>query len=158
MKKLLLLLILILAAGGIGYYIFSNNDLKQKPSQTLNVLDSNCNPGKAVCVATEQGYSITLHFPEQVHYLRPFKMQVTAKGLSTSDIEAVSIEYTMVGMDMGLNRFSLMPVTDARGQQRFEGEGILPVCVSGRVDWLANVQVITAEKVYEAMFKLVVTK
>ena len=85
-------------------------------------------------------------------------MQVTAKGLSTSDIEAVSIEYTMVGMDMGLNRFSLMPVTDARGQQRFEGEGILPVCVSGRVDWLANVQVITAEKVYEAMFKLVVTK
>ena len=158
MKKLLLLFILILAAAGSAYYIVSNNNLKQKPVQSLNLLDSNCNPAKTVCVAAEQGYSLTLHFPEQVHYLTPFRMQVTTKGLNTSAIDAVNIEYTMVGMDMGLNRFTLSSVIDEKGNVSYEGEGILPVCVSGRVDWLANVHIITAGKVYEAEYKFAVTR
>lgn len=158
MKKLLLLFILILAAAGSAYYIISNNDLKQKPRQSLNLLDSDCNPAKSVCVAAEQGYSLTLHFPEQVHYLTPFRMQVTAKGFGNTVIGSVNVEYTMVGMDMGLNRFTLSSVIDEKGNVAYEGEGILPVCVSGRVDWLANVQIMTAEKIYEAVFKLVVTK
>lgn len=158
MKKSLLLLILILAASGVAYYFVSNNELEQKPRQLLNLLELNCNPSKSVCEAAEQDNSVTLYFPEQVHYLKPFRMQVTAKGFSNTAIEAVQVEYTMVGMDMGLNRFSLMPVTDDKGQQRYEGEGILPVCVSGRVDWLANVNIVTEEKVFEAAFKLQVTK
>ena len=158
MKKLLLLLILILVAAGVAYYIVTDKDMEQKPRHSLNMLDSNCNPSKSVCAAADQDYSITLYFPEQVHYLKPFRMRVTTKGLNKLAIDAVNVEYTMVGMDMGLNRFTLKPMTDAKGQQHYEGEGILPVCVSGRVDWLANVQVITTEKVYEAEFKLVVTK
>ena len=158
MKKSLLLLILVLVAIGVAYYFVNNNELEPKPRQLLNVLDLNCNPNKSVCAATNQDSSVTLYFPGQVHYLKPFRMQVTTKGFSNTVIESVHVEYTMVGMDMGLNRFSLLPVTDAKGQQRYEGEGILPVCVSGRVDWLANVNIVTAEKVYEAAFKLEVTK
>ena len=158
MKKSLLLLIFIFVGIGVAYYFANNNELEPKPRQLLNVLDLNCNPGKSVCAATNQDSSLTLYFPEQVHYLRPFIMQVTTKGFSNTVIEAVYVDYTMVGMDMGLNRFSLLPVTDAKGQQRYEGEGILPVCVSGRVDWLANVNIVTTEKVYEATFKLEITK
>ena len=158
MKKILLLLGLIPVAAAVAYYFVSNNNLEQKPRHSLNLLDSNCNPARSVCVAADQKHSITLHFPEQVHYLAPFKMQVTTKGISKPGIDAVNIEYTMVGMDMGLNRFSLMPLTDVKGQTLFEGEGILPVCVSGRVDWLANVEISTADMIYQAAFKLVVTK
>ncbi|NNF95617.1 MAG: hypothetical protein HKM94_01660 [Halobacteria archaeon] len=158
MKKSLLLLLLILVAIGIAYYIVTNSKSEQKPRRALSLMDLNCNPDKVVCVAADQDYSITLYFPEQVHYLRPFRMQVTTKGFSKTAIKAVNVEYTMVGMDMGLNRFTLSSVIDEKGDVSYQGEGILPVCVSGRVDWLANVHIITAEKVYEAVFKLVVTK
>ena len=158
MRKSLLLLIFVLLASGVAYYAISNNNLRQKPSHRLKLLDQNCNPGQSACVAADDDHSLTLFFPEQVHYLQPFKMQLTTQGISSSQIEAVNVEYTMVGMDMGLNRFSLIAVNDAKGQQRYEGEGILPVCVSGRVDWLANARVITAEKVYEAVFAFEVTK
>ena len=158
MKKLLLILLVILVLVGIGYYFGSHKEVEQKPRQVLELVGSNCNPAKSICTAAKQDTSVTLYFPEKVHYLRPFRMQVTTKGISNSSIESIYIDYTMVGMDMGLNRFSLMPVTDAKGQLRYEGEGILPVCVSGRVDWLANVNVVTADKVYEAVFKLEVAK
>ncbi len=158
MKKYLVLFGLIILATGIAYYISTANKLQQKPRHTLMLLDVNCDPGKTVCVAADQNYAITLYFPQQVHYLKPFKMEVTTKGLDLPDIESVNIDYTMVGMDMGLNRFSLAPITDVKGAQRYAGEGILPVCVSGRVDWVANVQINTAKKVYDAAFGLEVTK
>ncbi len=158
MKKALLLLVLVLATIGVTYYIVTNNELEQKPGHALSLRDVNCNPAKTVCVAADQDYAITLYFPEQVHYLTPFRMLVTTKGFRNTAIEAVNVEYTMVGMDMGLNRFTLASMIDEKGKASYEGEGILPVCVSGRVDWLANVHIITAEKVYEAEFKLAVTK
>ena len=80
MKKLLLFLILILAAAGVAYYIIINIDMEQKPRHPLNLLDSNCNPSKSVCAAADQDHSITLYFPEQVNYLKPFRMRVTTKG------------------------------------------------------------------------------
>ena len=158
MKKSLLLLVLILTTIGVDYYFIPNNELQQKPGHALSLVDSNCNPAKSVCVAADQDYAITLYFPEQVHYLTPFRMLVTTKGFSNTVIEAVNVEYTMVGMDMGLNRFTLVSVMDEKGKVSYEGEGILPVCVSGRVDWLANVHIITAEKVYEAEFRFAVTR
>ena len=158
MKKTLVLLVVFLAIATGAYYLGTHKEVKQKPRLVLDVLDINCNPAASTCAAAKQDSSVTLYFPEQVHYLKPFRMEVTTKGISDSSIETVYVDYTMVGMDMGLNRFSLLPKTDAKGQQRYEGEGILPVCVSGRVDWLANVNIITTDKVYEAAFKLEVTK
>lgn len=158
MKKTLLLPVLILATIGIAYYIFTSNELEQNPGHVLSLRNQNCNPAKLVCVAADQDYAITLYFPEQVHYLRPFRMLVTTKGFRNTVIEAVNVEYTMVGMDMGLNRFTLSSMIEEKGNLSYEGEGILPVCVSGRVDWLANVHIITAEKVYEAEFKFAVTR
>ena len=158
MKKSLLLLFVFLTIVAGVFYFGNYKEVEQKPRLVLDLLDSNCKPAKSACTAAMRDYSATLYFPEQVHYLKPFRMQVTTKGISNSSIETVYVDYTMVGMDMGLNRFSLLSVTDAKGQQRYEGEGILPVCVSGRVDWLASVNIITANKVYEATFKLEVTK
>ena len=66
--------------------------------------------------------------------------------------------FEMVGMDMGLNRFTLSSVVDEKGDLFYEGEGILPVCVSGRVDWLANTHVMTTDKIYEAVFEFKVAK
>lgn len=158
MKKLLSLVMVFLVIVAVVYYFRNQQEVEQKPRLVLELSDLNCNPAEVACTATKQDFSVALFFPDKVHYLKPFRMQVTATGMNNSTIEAVFIDYNMVGMDMGLNRFSLLPVNDGKGQQRYEGEGILPVCVSGRVDWLANINVVTEDKVYEAVFKLEVTK
>lgn len=59
--------------------------------------------------------------------LRPFTLTVEAPGA-----REVVAEFVMVGMDMGLNRYRLQPVASSR----FEARVALPVCVSGRRDWV----------------------
>jgi hypothetical protein len=85
-------------------------------------------------------------------------MRVTPQGFENEMIEQVIVDFKMVGMDMGLNRFKLSSDVDEKGNVYYEGEGILPVCVSGRVDWSANTQIITTHKLYQATFEFKVGK
>lgn len=63
--------------------------------------------------------------------LRPFRLTVEAPAAAR-----VSAEFAMEGMEMGLNRYRLLPA----GEGRFEARVVLPVCVSGRRDWLLWVE------------------
>jgi len=54
---------------------------------------------------------------------------------STFAVRQVLVQFTMKGMDMGLNRYRL--VSDGAG--RWTGKAMLPVCTTGRTDWLATV-------------------
>ncbi len=58
--------------------------------------------------------------------MQPFKIEVRVPGAKHASAEA-----QMVGMDMGMNHYTLSPT--ARGL--FTAEVTLPVCVSGRRDW-----------------------
>lgn len=117
-----------------------------------------CNPVAFPCEAGDNQHTVTLHFPENVAYLKPFKMRVTLQGFRPEEIDKINVDFKMLGMDMGLNRYTLSPIVDENGSISFQGEAILPVCVSGRVDWLANTQVMTADKIYEAVFEFKVSK
>jgi hypothetical protein len=57
----------------------------------------------------------------------------------------------MVGMDMGVNRFHLRRKAD----QRWQGKVILPLCTTGRSDWIATVEIET-EPPYSVQFPLTV--
>lgn len=59
--------------------------------------------------------------------LRPFRLTVEAPGA-----REVHAEFVMPGMDMGLNRYRLQP----EGEGRFAARVVLPVCVSGRREWV----------------------
>lgn len=64
------------------------------------------------------------HAPSALH---PFTLTVGVQGA-----RQVHAEFVMQGMEMGLNRYRLEPT--AAGVWR--GRVTLPVCVSGRRDWL----------------------
>ena len=64
--------------------------------------------------------------------LKPFDLVVTAPTA-----QAVNIELHMQGMEMGLNRYRL--IRQANGEWR--ATITLPVCVSGRRDWLLIIEV-----------------
>lgn len=64
--------------------------------------------------------------------LKPFTLSISA-----ASARAVSVVLQMRGMDMGLNRYRLL--REPNGEWR--ATITLPVCVSGRRDWLMIVEV-----------------
>jgi len=158
MKKWTIIPLLLLVAGLASYHLMMSSQGETKPPVLLEITTADCNPVNIPCKAGDAQHSVTLHFPEKVAYLKPFKMRVTNQGFRQDRIEKVEVDFKMVGMDMGLNRFTLLPSVDEKGNVSHEGEGILPVCVSGRVDWLASTHVVTSDKIYKAEFEFKVTK
>jgi len=51
------------------------------------------------------------------------------------DVDKAQASFTMVGMDMGFNLYTLRP--DGKGAYR--ARITLPMCVTGRMDWLLHV-------------------
>ena len=64
--------------------------------------------------------------------LHPFLLSVRAPGA-----RQVSAEFVMQGMEMGLNRYRLIAEKEGLWQARVT----LPVCVSGRRDWVLWLEV-----------------
>ena len=69
--------------------------------------------------------------------LKPFSLTVLAPSA-----QAVYAEVQMQGMEMGLNRYRLIP--QANGEWR--ATITLPVCVTGRRDWLMLIEVDDARR------------
>jgi hypothetical protein len=67
-----------------------------------------------------------------VRTMQPAAVSLRWEGAA---VESVTVSFTMVGMDMGDNRYRLLP----DGQGGWNGQAVLPVCVKGRSDWVAEV-------------------
>lgn len=158
MKKWTIIPLMLLVAGLATYHLVMSSKKEDKQPIVLETAKPDCNPVIIPCKASDAQHAVILHFPEKVAYLEPFKMRVTIQGFGQEMIEKVNVDFKMVGMDMGLNRFTLSPLVDKKGNVTYEGEGILPLCVSGRVDWLASTHVMTTDKIYEAIFGFKVAK
>lgn len=158
MKKWSLVPLILLIAGLAVYHLIMSAKDQTKQIIPLETSKPDCSPVTSVCAARNKQYIVTLNFPDKVAYLQPFKMRVVVQGVSRDELDKVIVDFKMLGMDMGLNRYTLSPVVDETGNLSYQGEAILPVCVSGRVDWVANIQAITNDKIYEAVFEFKVTK
>lgn len=61
------------------------------------------------------------------------------------DVKEAYVRFAMNGMEMGLNRYRLLPRVDGV----WTAEVILPICVRGRGDWLMQLELTSAKgKVY----------
>jgi hypothetical protein len=92
-----------------------------------------CDLQKSPCEAALPGggtvrLSIT---PRPIPMVAPLQLEVALAGRSASKVE---VDFAGVNMNMGLNR----PQLKALGDGRFSGEGTLPVCVTGSMDWQAT--------------------
>jgi hypothetical protein len=114
------------------------------PSVLLAPADPACDPTRGACAASDGSRRLVLQMQGPVSGLRPFRVQVGAAGMG---VREVRLEFTMPDMDMGQNRYRLLP----------EGNGwvglvTLPLCTTGRGDWLATVRVLGDEQQWEAVF------
>ena len=65
------------------------------------------------------------------------------------DAEAITVDFSGVDMNMGINRFALK----GKGESGFKGAGVLPVCVRSRMDWEAQVWIQTKAGIMVAPFR-----
>ena len=112
------------------------------PKADRSVLpDPACDLHRGSCGASLPGggsvrFSIT---PRPIPTLSQLQMEVALTGREAGKVE---VDFAGIDMNMGLNR----PELAAQGGGRFTGQGSLPVCVTGRMDWLATVMIDTGSE------------
>jgi hypothetical protein len=113
----LLLVVALLAIAVAGHWL-------NRPAETVAVP---CADAVAGCAFVHRGAPVRARFSARPVPLEAFSLHVDAPGANR-----VRAEFQMRGMDMGFNRYDLRRAGDGS----FFAQATLPVCVSGRRDWV----------------------
>jgi hypothetical protein len=97
-----------------------------------------CDPVSG-CRAVVAKHELMVRFSGPASALTPFEVRLDGGGVTHAEVA-----FVMPGMDMGLNRYQLLPVSTTRHVARV----VLPVCSSGRHDWVADFLVTVDGKTY----------
>jgi hypothetical protein len=130
-----LTIVLVLIAIAVAGYRFSPLLL---PKADLTVTpDPTCDLNREACRAVFPGGTVELAItPRPIPVVKSLTVSVVLRG---TDARKVDIDFSGATMNMGYNRLTLQPTEPGR----FVGEASLPVCVTGRMEWLATVIVET---------------
>jgi hypothetical protein len=118
-------------------------------NHTVTVLEvaAGCDPTTTSCEAKGEVGAFSVKFGPGLTPLVPFPLEVRV-GEGMGEVRAVIVELTMTGMDMGLNRYRLSQT----GSGVWTGKVTLPVCTSGRLDWVATVSLDGEQRRWQARF------
>ncbi len=121
-------------------------------SQPMTLPKADCDLAQGPCRydLPEGAGSLTLDLlPRPLQAVDPMTASVTLTGVEAS---AVLIDFAGVDMNMGFNQISLPRAnTDV-----FTGQASLPACISGKMTWIATLQVQTRRQQYNIPFHFVV--
>ncbi|HQS03892.1 MAG TPA: hypothetical protein PK693_12030 [Halothiobacillus sp.] len=95
-----------------------------------------------------------IQVPSVIKPLEKFTFVVNPNALLLKNLGSVSVDFQMVGMDMGINQYPLSRQADGTFQQVI----ILPVCTTTRTDWVALVSLTTISGVYVVKLPFVVDR
>ncbi len=88
----------------------------------------------------------------EVRALTPFPVDVEIqRGAS---VASMTVSFGMQGMDMGLNRYGLIK----SGEDLWHASVTLPICMSGRSDWIADFELLTKQRRYRLQVPFVLQK
>lgn len=112
----------LLAIAAAGWWL-------KQPDDALVVA---CPDPVAGCSFHHAGARAQFRFSRTPVPMEAFELSVESPGLRRAHAE-----FQMIGMDMGFNRYDLRPVAGGS----FTAKLTLPVCVSGRRDWVLTLDV-----------------
>jgi len=104
------------------------------------------------CRAGNESLAATVIFGTNPRALQPFPVKVLLE--SGDQVESVTLAFTMQGMDMGWNRYSLGG--DSMGA--WNAIVTLPICSTRRTDWIADFDVLVAGRHYRLQVPFVLGK
>ena len=132
--------------GGVAYRLAPLFD----PKTDITLPLSSCDLGRQSCVATLPD-GVQLEFsiePRPIPVLKPLVLQAS---FGPGTVRKVEVDFTGTEMKMGYNR----PQLDRQTDGHFSGQGSLPVCITGSMEWVATVLVDTGKTVVAVPFRFV---
>jgi hypothetical protein len=147
----LIVLWVILAAllvAVLGVVVYKAWPLLYPQVMALAPLDPECRLRQAPCTATfAEGGAVTLAIePLGIPVVAPLAFRVDLAGLQALGVE---LDFAGADMNMGYNRVAMEPMGDGR----YQGKGMLPVCVRDHMTWEAKVLVQTRAGLMVAPFR-----
>jgi hypothetical protein len=123
----------------------------QTPNQIQLPLNATCDLHSEACSSSIGVVTLELSIePRPIPMLEPLSIAIRIKGIAA---ESVWLDFAGVEMFMGYNRVELREDNGI-----FQGTGVLPVCTADTMTWEATVLVQTANSVYRAPFRFVVSR
>ena len=116
-------LILALVAAELYHVLPHDEDMPQTVS---------CSDLTKLCRFEVVGKPVELRFSAPPSGLHPFNLQLHAAGA-----HEIYASFIMRGMDMGFNRYHLL----SNGAGNWQANVLLPVCVTGRRDWVLTLTI-----------------
>ena len=122
------------------------NDKSLKPSTVYQCADYTSG-----CKASINNKKVEIKFPKDIVFLERFPIEVKLDGIPAAK---VTVEFRMVGMDMGLNFYQLQQGN--KDKSIWMGEGVLPVCTTGRTDWQSIISIEQEGEIQQVVFQFTV--
>ncbi len=140
-------------------FVWGHNPDQVRPKETVSgpvipvVISNDCTMKGAGCdLSLGQIGHVIVRAPSVIKPLVKFSLVVEPQGDASKSMGAVSVDFQMVGMDMGINRYPLTRSSDGNYAQNI----ILPVCTTTRTDWVADMRFTTTAGTYVAKIPFVV--
>jgi len=119
-----------------------------KEKVIINVSPEKCNIESKVCIIEKMDFKIKISFDDNIYYLKPFVVSVIDENKVNNKLESIQVDFKMKNMNMGVNRFMLKKSILKNNVQLWQGKALLPICVTGRADWISEFDLQTKNKNY----------
>lgn len=124
----------------------------EKPETSLtsiNINSGKCKIQSEICNFDIDDLRISISSDKNIKYLNPFVISVKTKTNNNLKIKKIQVDFKMINMDMGVNRFLLnkKPINN-NNEQLWQGKALLPICVTGRADWVAEFSLYIKDSLY----------
>ena len=138
----------VLVLGAVGVLGYKLRPLLHPTFLEVAGLDPACNLRSAPCVARfSDGAQVRFEIrPREIPTAEPLALEVEATGIR---VDGVEVDFVGVDMYMGFNRVGLTE----QGPGRYQGQGMIPVCVRQRMTWEARVLIQTPRGLLAAPFR-----
>ena len=124
--------------------------------QPLYLSVKDCNVQQKKCKVSINILNFDISMDKNINYLKKFNINIFVENNEFSHVELINVSFNMKNMNMGSNRFTLKKVMSENNKEYWKGVALLPICITGRADWFAELEVITKENKYIIEFPILV--
>lgn len=135
----------------LGLFLLACQSSDNQAPAELLALEQSCDIASAGCVAANEHLSVKVKFDSGFGALKPFRLRLQLDQITPVKIDGIELVFSMQGMQMGLNKYRLIRETD----RLWTATVTLPICTSGRSDWLADFELKSSDQKWTARIPFV---
>ena len=136
-------------------FINLKSPLQLSSREVIKLTDKDCNINSQPCYIETSALNVFIDFDKNIFYLKPFGVSITTE---IANVESIRLNFKMKGMSMGLSHFILKKEKSENNKLKWNAIVLLPICVTGRADWLVDIELSTKNKNYILTLPILVEK